>query len=461
VRNGWNETGALAGRERAYSVIIADVDAGGVFTKKLLLLLAAIFSLTVLLAACRSGKKDEKSSAPPVAPNEEKKRLWELVDGNGVYGINKDFTKSALYPQLTVFNGRLFAAWSEWNGDANQVRVADYDGASWKFADGDGTEGLNRDVTRTALTPHLAAFNNKLYVIWSEWDSTGSISRIRAAVYDGTSWQFIDGGRSAGLNRDVTRDAFDPQLTVFNNRLYAAWSEFNGAAYQIHVAVYNGTSWEYADGEGADGINADVEKDALSPQLSVFNNRLYAAWSESNGAGHRIRVAVFSGTSWSLVDGVGTGGINRLVSGDALTPQLTVFNNRLYAAWAESDGAAYQVRVAAFNGTSWLFVDGNTSDGINKDPSKDAFTPQLTVFNNRLYAAWSELNDAANQIRLAAYDGASWVFVDEDGDDGINVYPLMGAFNPQLAEFNNRLYVTWNEWDAVNSINQIRVAVSP
>jgi hypothetical protein len=84
---------------------------------------------------------------------------------------------------------------------------------------------------------------------------------------------------------------------------------------------------------------------------------------------------------------------------------LTVFNAKLYATWVERNSTVEQVRVAVYNSSdaspSWSFIDGNTAHGINKDNTKSADSPQLTVFNEKPYATWSENNGTAWQVRVA------------------------------------------------------------
>jgi hypothetical protein len=170
--------------------------------------------------------------------------------------------------------------------------------SSWAFVDTTTVNGINKDATRTAVVPQFTVFNAKLYAIWSESD--GAVNQIRAAVYNGNdgapSWTFVDGNGTNGINKDATKDASVPHLTVFNAKLYAIWSESNGAFNQIRAAVYNGNdgapSWAFVDGNGTNGINKDATKDASVPQLTVFNAKLYATWYEFNGAVNQIRVAV-------------------------------------------------------------------------------------------------------------------------------------------------------------------------
>jgi hypothetical protein len=114
----------------------------GLFGFRLLLfcLLAA-----VLLAGCA----DTNAPVSPVAPVVSS---WAFVDGTGADGINRQAFFYADLPQLTVFEGRLYATWQESNGTALQVRVAVYSGDDaspvWAFVDGNGTNGINKDASQ-------------------------------------------------------------------------------------------------------------------------------------------------------------------------------------------------------------------------------------------------------------------------------------------------------------------------
>ncbi len=73
----------------------------------------------------------------------------------------------------------------------------------------------------------------------------------------GEVWTFVDGNLATGLNKDTSKSALDQALAVYNNELYVAWSEVNASSVgQIRVRKYNGTSWTWVDGGGANGINS-------------------------------------------------------------------------------------------------------------------------------------------------------------------------------------------------------------
>ncbi|HLD64114.1 MAG TPA: hypothetical protein VI913_04450, partial [Candidatus Peribacteraceae bacterium] len=64
---------------------------------------------------------------------------------------------------------------------------------------------------------------------------------------------------------------------------------------------------------------------------------------------------------------------------------------------------------AVFNGNAsspdWDFVDGSGDEGLNKDSSQAAGSPQLVNFKKNLYVIWSEVNgQTVEQIRVARQD---------------------------------------------------------
>jgi hypothetical protein len=97
------------------------------------------------------------------------------------------------------------------------------------------------------------------------------------------------------------------------------------------------------------------------------------------------------------------------------SPQLTSFDSKLYGTWAESDGAAGQIRVVVYGGDdaapSWSFVDGEGLYGLNRATAHHADNLQLTVVGTSLFATWQECVDttanclgAVFQIRVAQYN---------------------------------------------------------
>ncbi|MFH1261868.1 MAG: hypothetical protein V1495_00240 [Pseudomonadota bacterium] len=299
-----------------------------------------------------------------------------------------------------------------------------------------------------------------------------------------SSWAYVDGGNSYGINHDRYQNGFSPQLGVCTDPIYRGlhpiWSEFNPTSAQIRASKYFGASGNEffsIDGDGTNGLNGNPAHGASHPQITEFNSQLYAAWEEyTQGVQYVVRVAGYippptpssvpppppPDPVWRFVDG--PNGLNRDPNKYAFLPQLTVFNAKLYAVWEEKNGSDILViRAARYNGNYsapvWVAVDG--ANGLNRDPTKHASSAQLTVLGTKLYATWAEHNSSGDwQVRVAVYNGndaaPAWPSVDGGGLVGINKAPA-GTF-PQLTALNSKLYATWWEYGP-DILPRIRIAV--
>lgn len=236
-------------------------------------------------------------------------------------------------------------------------------------------------------------------------------------------------------------------------------------------------TWLLVDGAGANGINRDTSMGATLPQTTVFNNKLYAIWIESNGSRGQVRVVVYNGVAsaptWSFVDGGSySAGLNYNAGKNGDTPQLVAFNSKLYALWTENNtntNSPSQVRVMVYNGNdaapAWNFVDGNTNNGLNFNSAKDASFARAAVFSGSLYVTWTENNSGVFQVHVYRYNGndasPAWTAVDNPSAaaTGINKDTSKDASNSVLVTLNNKLYAIWAE--SSNGKDLIRVALYP
>ena len=401
---------------------------------------------------------------------------WVLVDGGGSStGVNKNSTYSADNVSLHAFdnNSKLYVSWSEISqyGSISQIRVKSYDNSTWSTIDGDSNNGINLIKSRNATNPSMSDNGTHLFAVWSEDNGAGK-GLIRTAVFDNTtlSWDFQNNSFQA-LNNSTSRSANNPQLLNDNSSLYAIWSENNGTANQIRVKLFdNSTSWNLVDNidDNATGINNNPSKNAINPKLLNFNSRIYAAWSEDNGSASQIHVARYDdNSSWTIVDDNSSTGINKAPGKNATYPTMAVLSTKLYLAWSETNADnRTQIRVKSYDGSSWSFVDGdNATKGINKDYTQNASYPQLVKVtdnssSSKLYAVWLEEN-GNTQVRVAEFNGTStWSFKDGDSFDGLNLNTAKITGKPSAAAYLNKLIVAWSETNSLG-VPQIRVAISP
>ena len=401
---------------------------------------------------------------------------WVFVDGGGSStGVNQNTTYRADNVSLHAFdnNSNLYVSWSEISqyGSISQIRVKSYDNSTWSTIDGDSNNGINLIKSRNATNPSISDNGTHLFAVWSEDNGAGK-GLIRTAVFDNTtlSWDFQNNSFQA-LNNSTSRSANNPQLLDDNSSLYAIWSENNGTANQIRVKLFdNSTSWNLVDkiGDNTTGINKDTSKNALNPKLLNFNSEIYAAWSETDSTASQIRVARYNNSSsWTFVDGNASTGINKTTSKNATDPSMAVLSTKLYLAWSETTADnRTQIRVKSYDGSNWSFVDGNNATkGINKDYTQNASYPQLVKVtdnssSSKLYAVWLEEN-GSTQVHVAEFDGnSSWSFKDGNSFDGLNLNTAKITGKPSAVAHLYNLIVAWSETNSLG-VPQIRVVKSP
>ncbi len=343
---------------------------------------------------------------------------WEFIDNGGLYRN----APHAEFAHTVVFNSEIYVAWSE-HTDKYRIHVAVYKGNShWEFVDGDEPQGgLNTGYNERF--PQLAVFDSRLYATWES--SCHGIREIQAAVYHEaeSTWKTVTGEGFESLNRystTATENILSPQLVVNRDVLYMIWRQTHaGGDQQIRVAEYSGNddmpSWNFVDGgEARDGINQGSE--VRPAKMVSFEDSLYAIWTES-GLVHVSRYNAHADTpAWTSANQSYSGnGLNWDPEQRAEGPNLTIYRNRLYAIWTEENGSGYQVRMAQYQPTAnistWRFVDNaapghETTEhkiGLNQDESMCADSPSLAAVNNHLYAIWQEGTDFNNStIKVAA-----------------------------------------------------------
>ncbi len=334
----------------------------------------------------------------------------------------------------------------------------------WEFIDGSPTtaSGLNIDPARNAQDVQLGVYNNRLYATWTEQNAVAF--QIRVAVYNGDkTWSFVDGGGINGLNNNSAISAWWPRIASIGPTLYIIWREPNGAIDQIRVRSFNGAIWSWEDGGGANGINWDIAQDAQDPAALSIGGAVLVSWHEYNGTAVQTRVRHYDGLAWTWLEHplpADEFGINRVAANYTSGGHLCFYSLSPHALWHENSGIM-QIRAAVFTGTigvpSWSFIDGGDNvNGLNANTSRSAIFPQCAEFNSKLYAIWEEVNGSAiSQIRLAVYNGSGWQQLLSDPECGINRDCSQSARRPSVGVFGGRLYCTW--YESNGTANQIRV----
>ena len=149
--------------------------------------------------------------------------------------------------------------------------------------------------------------------------------------------------------------------------------------------------WREPDGGPSPiNVNGDLAPGTGSSDLVDVGGVPHLAWSESNGSAYQLRVARLEGSEWKVLGPV----LNANPTRDATEPRLAVNEGVLWVTWLERDGAGTttQVRVARRAGNAWAHIGG----AVDVYPRED---------NGGFYAGAAE---------LAFLDGVAYLEVMED-----------------------------------------------
>ena len=111
---------------------------------------------------------------------------------------------------------------------------------------------------------------------------------------------------------------------------------------------------------------------------------------------------------------------------------MAVSNGKLYAAWWENTGVnkdqIKSCKIQRGDQSTLVFVDGNhESNGINFSNSKNANSVNLSNYNFKLYAIWAESYLIKNTCTVYNGDESSpaWTFI--DGNSSQQAFLMVNA----------------------------------
>lgn len=328
----------------------------------------------------------------------------------------------------------------------------------WQCRAGSQGTGLNYDMNKNAWSPQLIVYKNELYNFFRQVVTEGSQETLRATVMR-DDWVWADGETALGLNEGNNQIGSPEGVVEYNGELYAAWTEKDSSGqFRTLVKKYNGTQWTLA---GSNPINLATNKTSGDIELHVFNGSLYAIWNEAKVAStdfqlqqFQIRVKKLSGSSWQWVSGSSEGSINKDTNRTAWGASAVVSGGKLYVFFSETSGAGWldDMYVRSFDGSSW-----STPVNIAKYQGGIAAYPHAVSYNNTVYVAWSERNVTGNSKLFVKYlNNGQWDWASND-TNGINYSASKEAALPKLSVFNGNLYAFFTEANSAGDWNSGKV----
>ncbi|MEU3991736.1 sialidase family protein [Streptomyces platensis] len=233
----------------------------------------------------------------------------------------------------------------------------------------------------TTENPRLVEFRGNVVCLYRH---SGSHTALWWTVYqpDGNSW-------SDPRQIPNQWSSASPAVAVFNNLVHLVYRDAHGA--DMWHTSFDGNSWSTPRRMANHYTSAGAT-------LAVFDNRLYCVY-RGNGSDGQLYSTTYnsSGSSGSWSPGQALSGGN--YSGGE--PALAVYGGQLHCVYFENRPQFAPLWHTRLNGTQWQAprrVDHGqaTADGVG-----------LTVFNNRLYCGYRDSN-AGQELWSTYWTGQVW-----------------------------------------------------
>ena len=429
--------------------------------------------LIVILPGCGGGGGGSEDP-PPEFPDG-----WVFIDGNEPEGINFNPDEKGKRPALTIFNNRLYAIWQETCLGTYQIRVASSaltNPGVWVLENKacNQANSINFDARQDAVFPELIVFNNKLFAAWHEATDNGWKLRLSVRSSPG-KWQQISTPLIEEKDARCTIDRV-VSLHVFKEHLIIAYIDRQADASAIKVlAMTQDINDKFTFVEWSnDTLNDNPGVFQWLPNIEIHDDELYLTWIESefdqsncDEIFGQVRVSklveVSSDLKWTSVLSA-KNNKDHLLFTQSLYPELLTFKGRLYLAWIENNSGVGQARLARQSLgdiTDWQVI-GSAKLGLNLNPGNNANRTTIHETPEGMMMAWEERNGEANQVIAALinpdlYDDNQQAGIDYiiGESKSLNYNAEKNACRPKIVSSNDKTFITFQEQN--NGVWQVRV----
>lgn len=238
-----------------------------------------------------------------------------------------------------VYNGIIY--FGALSNDSDSLYIYKYENTAW-------SENLADDSFSTTELPHnidIAVLNNELYAVFDHQPD----DMLKVMKYNDSSWQQV------GSDIISFSDKFEPQLKNIDGTLYLWYNEGTGSTSGINIKHWTGSSWT-DDFQWTHEHSGDFDVIKAGSDLYFLSEGFSGTYS---GGVYKI---TSSTTADNLVE-------DEIWFIDIYGLSADSDNNIVIAAMkGESIEVAYPT-LYIYNGTSWLEIDDDNSEGLDKDYS--------------------------------------------------------------------------------------------
>jgi hypothetical protein len=233
-----------------------------------------------------------------------------------------------------------------------------------------------------------------------------------------------------------TGESTNPQITAFRNNVYVAWEDTSQGG-NTDILFTKSTDNGATFGNVTNLSNNTGE--STNPQIFASGSNVYVAWEDSTLKKSDI-LFTKSGNNGATFGNLTTNLSNK--TGESTNPQIFASGSNVYVAWEDtSQGGNTDILFTKSGNNGATFGNLTTNLSNNNGESKN---PQIAAFRNNVYVAWEDyplVNSINNQILFARSIDNGMKF-----ENTIRLSNNTGeSTNPQIAAFRNNVYVAWED----------------
>ena len=354
---------------------------------------------------------DSRSGVYQIDVAELKDNGWESLGSLAVGGAIVRRPARALNPSITLgANGQPIVAWTEVNGTASDILVAQYDPTADGGAggwDALGNSLATGGISQTGLADDAQLVETSTGPVVAYIDRSSGSANVYVQQFVDGQWQSLGSGAASGAG--VFGSSVGVQgLTIATDGtdIAIAWSQPVGSTSQIYLLQYSDGTWNSLGGSATGhGLSSSVNH-AMSPTLAYNNGTLFAAWQDNSSGADEIYAERWNGTVW-VAAGIGAasgGGVSNS-DGMASSPKLAAGDGQLYLLWLDNrilnfTGNTIALYAEAWNGNAFVQqVPGEASFRGVGNASDAPTAPALAVdASGQPFVAWQDSSSGADQI---------------------------------------------------------------
>ncbi|MCK4456471.1 MAG: fibronectin type III domain-containing protein [Thermoplasmata archaeon] len=203
-------------------------------------------------------------------------------------------TEGQYDPSIAVQGDMVHVVW-EGDGDPGEYDIyyRYFNGSVWLPVEEISVDAGNE----SQADPSIAVAGDKVHVVWRE-ETAEDCWDIFYRHFNGTSWQSIQ-----EINTNIgTGVHFYPSIAAFDDKVHVVWADFDDGDNDIFYRHFNGTSWQPEQ-----EISTDVgTENQWEPSVAAEGDKAYIAWTEDSDGDPDIYYRFFNGTGWEVEQEIST-----------------------------------------------------------------------------------------------------------------------------------------------------------